>query len=61
VIDKSGKIRFEHEGAADLNIIQREIETLLGETTSANRTAGDLQLSSSRALMISPSARPAVT
>jgi len=29
LIDKSGKIRFEHEGVADLNIIHREIQTLL--------------------------------
>jgi len=45
VIDKSGKIRFEHAGAADLNIIHREIETLL-----AKRSAPTAQLATCNCL-----------
>jgi len=29
LIDKNGKIRFKHQGATDLNIIDSEIQTLL--------------------------------
>jgi len=29
VIDRNGKVRFKHEGVADLNIIEREIQKLL--------------------------------
>jgi peroxiredoxin len=32
VIDRNGKVRFKHEGVADLNIIEREIQKLLPRT-----------------------------
>jgi hypothetical protein len=61
LIDKSGGVRFDHEGAADLNIIQREIETLLAKRSAPTAQPATSKLSPSRAFMISPSARPAVT
>lgn len=40
LIDRNGKVRFKHQGVTDLNIIDREIQTLLPRHRSGSRPSG---------------------